>query len=130
MFSKVIKLILTGVLFSFIFPTIAQKMEIEEDPLSALRWFYEMRKDNNKVYSEGRRWEAYLDMRNNTLNKSSAMITANWQSLGPNTIDSLTGRMISHAFDPTDNTIIWAGSANGGLWKSTNAGELWQSPYR
>ena len=35
--------------------------------------------------------------------------------------------MISHAFDPTDNTIIWAGSANGGLWKSTNAGASWQS---
>lgn len=127
MFSKVIKLILTVVLFSFMSPVNAQKREIEEDPLSALRWFYEMRKDNNEIYSEGRRWEAYLDMRNNTLNKSSAMITANWESIGPNTIDSLTGRMISHAFDPTDNNIIWAGSANGGLWKSTNAGELWQS---
>jgi len=127
MFVKLIKSIFIIVLFNFVLPAIAQDQEIEEDPLAALKWFHEMRKDDKGVYSEGRRWEAYLDMRKNTLNRSTAIAAASWISLGPNNSNAVTGRMISHAFDPIDNNIIWAGSANGGLWKSTNAGASWQS---
>ena len=127
MIIMVRKLILVLMIINLSFPLKAQIKEIEEDPLAAMKWFYEMRKDDKGNYSESRRWEAYLEMRKNTLNKSGYAPIANWQSLGPNTADSLTGRMISHAFDPTDNNIIWAGSANGGLWKSTNAGDSWES---
>ncbi len=115
-------LLLMAALSAFLF---AETNEIEEDPLAALRWFYEMRKDADGNYSEGKRWEAYQNMRKQTLNKTGFMPVANWRSIGPNTTDSLTGRMISHAIDPVDNQIIWAGSANGGLWKSTNGGDSW-----
>lgn len=127
MFPKMAKFVFLLALFNFALSAIAQDQEIEEDPLAALKWFHEMRKDDKGVYSAGRRWEAYLDMGKNTINKSTAIAAATWVSLGPNTSNAVTGRMISHAFDPTDNTIIWAGSANGGLWKSTNAGASWQS---
>jgi photosystem II stability/assembly factor-like uncharacterized protein len=42
-----------------------------------------------------------------------------WQSIGPN---NLGGRTLSMAFDPVDTSIIWMGSASGGLWKSTTGG--------
>ncbi len=41
------------------------------------------------------------------------------QSIGPNNV---AGRMLSLAIHPTNPNIIWAGSAGGGLWKSTTAG--------
>ncbi|MFQ5568603.1 MAG: hypothetical protein ACE5G0_02945 [Rhodothermales bacterium] len=45
-----------------------------------------------------------------------------WQNAGFNA----SGRILTHAFDPHDSRIIWAGSASGGLWKTTNAGESWR----
>ena len=42
-----------------------------------------------------------------------------WESLGPQNIG---GRTLCLAFHPTDEDIIFAGSASGGLWKSTTQG--------
>jgi photosystem II stability/assembly factor-like uncharacterized protein len=36
-----------------------------------------------------------------------------------------SGRVISIAFHPTDPAIIYAGAANGGVWKSTDNGQTW-----
>ena len=43
----------------------------------------------------------------------------NWVSMGP---DNVGGRTISMAIDPTDTSVIYLGSASGGLWKSTTGG--------
>jgi photosystem II stability/assembly factor-like uncharacterized protein len=45
--------------------------------------------------------------------------TPEWESLGPKNIG---GRTLCLAFHPTDTGTIWAGSASGGLWKTTTAG--------
>jgi photosystem II stability/assembly factor-like uncharacterized protein len=42
-----------------------------------------------------------------------------WSNYGPNNIG---GRTISIAIDPTDTSVVWLGSASGGLWKSTTGG--------
>lgn len=50
----------------------------------------------------------------------------NWESLGPNNIG---GRTLCLAFHPDDPGVIYAGSASGGLWKTTSAGvgtEAWE----
>ncbi len=44
---------------------------------------------------------------------------ANWHALGPKNIG---GRTLCLAFHPSDPDIIFAGSASGGLWKTTSAG--------
>ncbi len=93
-------------------------------PYMRARWFYEMRKDHTGAIPPLQRWQAYLDSKHQLLEKGTAL-TANWENLGPNTIDTLGGRMISHAFDPEDPEIIWAGSGSGGLWKTTNGGDSW-----
>ena len=49
-----------------------------------------------------------------------------WQSIGPNNVG---GRTVSIAIDPVDTSVVWLGSASGGLWKSTTGGigvNAWQ----
>ncbi|MFI5252829.1 MAG: T9SS type A sorting domain-containing protein [Bacteroidota bacterium] len=57
-------------------------------------------------------------LRDQSFKKSSASI-APWHSLGPNNIG---GRVLSLGIDPVNSNVIWAGSASGGLWKSTTGG--------
>ena len=47
-----------------------------------------------------------------------------WLSLGP---ANIAGRMRSMALDPTDPSVLYAGSAGGGIWKSTNEGVTWRA---
>ena len=42
-----------------------------------------------------------------------------WEAIGPKNIG---GRTLYLAVNPLDTNILWAGSASGGLWKSTTAG--------
>ncbi|MBK9272383.1 MAG: hypothetical protein IPM48_12385 [Saprospiraceae bacterium] len=42
-----------------------------------------------------------------------------WHFLGP---DHIAGRMLSLAIHPFDTSILWAGSASGGLWYSASGG--------
>ncbi|MEL6631068.1 MAG: T9SS type A sorting domain-containing protein [Bacteroidota bacterium] len=44
-----------------------------------------------------------------------------WQQIGPDNTGTITRAL---AFDDSEN--IWAGSQNGGLWRSTNLGESWE----
>ncbi len=46
----------------------------------------------------------------------------NWDWLGPGNIG---GRVRSILVHPTDPDILWAGSAGGGVWKTTNGGASW-----
>lgn len=46
----------------------------------------------------------------------------NWVSIGPRNIN---GRIRCLAIHPTDGNIIYAGAAEGGVWKSTDSGQSW-----
>ncbi|PLX31149.1 MAG: hypothetical protein C0600_06365, partial [Ignavibacteria bacterium] len=46
-----------------------------------------------------------------------------WLNLGPTNI---AGRIRAMAIDPSDASIIYAGSAGGGVWKSTTGGADWR----
>jgi hypothetical protein len=54
-----------------------------------------------------------------------------WQSLGPTNWTNQgsnsagNGRINTMAFHPTNSSIMWAGSALGGLWKTVDAGLNW-----
>nr|WP_321235985.1 T9SS type A sorting domain-containing protein [uncultured Psychroserpens sp.] len=61
---------------------------------------------------------AFSDKRNNSSRRSSQMV-GEWESLGPQNIG---GRTLCLAFHPTNPDIIFAGSASGGLWKTTTQG--------
>lgn len=87
---------------------------------------YELRKDYRGDAGGLRRWETFRAIRNRTLSRNGPDPAADWQSVGPNKMENMGGRMISHAFDPNDPQIIWAGSASGGLWLTENGGDNWQ----
>ncbi len=43
-----------------------------------------------------------------------------WASIGP---DNIGGRALAVAVDPSNPSVVWAGAASGGLWKSTTGGD-------
>ncbi len=48
--------------------------------------------------------------------------TRSWIKRGPNNV---SGRLLTVALDVDDENIIQAGSASGGMWRSTNGGKSW-----
>ncbi len=57
---------------------------------------------------------------------SSVGGTNTWVLAGPTNIE---GRVTSLAIDPTDHNIVYAGSANGGVWKTTDFCQSWVSVF-
>jgi len=70
-------------------------------------------------------WEQYLEIKRRTRPKYSRVNAANWTSLGD--VSNIAGRILCITVDPNNSNNLWAGSASGGIWKSTNAGTSWTS---
>lgn len=60
-----------------------------------------------------------LTRRNPSSTEEINSLTGNWTALGPKV---LGGRILCLAFDPVDPNTMYAGSASGGLWKTTTGG--------
>lgn len=61
---------------------------------------------------------------------TSSLLTpiGTWTNLGPNSSTggyAGIGRINCIAFDPTNASVIYVGSAGGGVWKTTNGGTSW-----
>ena len=66
-----------------------------------------------------------LDDRRAVLSKDAAAQDGgigNWTWLGPSNIGGRVRALVRH---PTNFDILWAGSAGGGIWKTTNGGSSW-----
>jgi photosystem II stability/assembly factor-like uncharacterized protein len=89
-------------------------------PWKRLEWFIEPR-----IYPDGefhpeklfRAWERLGEMEQ-TMSRGAET----WYPLGPTNI---AGRMKDIAIDPLTTSIIYAGAASGGIWKSVNSGASW-----
>jgi photosystem II stability/assembly factor-like uncharacterized protein len=103
--------------------------------------------ETNSEYNRFKRWEAFvrprLDesghfpssalsdewFRSQRGRKTSYLIdSANWNLVGPMNDPAGgggMGRLDVIRFQPGNSQILWAGSANGGLWKSMDAGISW-----
>ena len=53
--------------------------------------------------------------------KSGSIDNATWEEMGPYNVP---GRMLSVAVNPLDTTVVLAGSASGGLWRTNNASTI------
>lgn len=110
-----------------------------EDPEARLRYFYEPR-----VYpgaypgSEipaAKRLAAHRQLnaaRARTSGKRARFAESTWRLAGPkptrtpgNALYSTAGRVSAMAIDPRDSKVIYAGPADGGLWKTTDGGDTW-----
>ena len=93
-------------------------------PFQRAKYEYESR-----AYHDGSlpdRVRMFEEAQQGMLKTQGTMAAADWRSMGPNTIDSLGGRMTCHAFHPQNPNTIYSGSSGGGLWKTTNAGDSWE----
>lgn len=93
-------------------------------PYQRARHDYESRAFHDGTLPE--RWRMYEESKNKMLRTTGPMAAANWQNLGPNTIDSLGGRVTCHAFHRQNPDIMYAGSVGGGLWRTANGGDNWE----
>ena len=80
------------------------------------------------------RQERLLKSSGRSRNTSPLVDTANWVFIGPNPIPlgqtqgtrvPVSGRTISIAIHPTDPDTVYVGTAQGGLYKTTNGGTNW-----
>jgi len=82
--------------------------------------------------SRAKAWEEYqIFLKNNSgkysVNAAPSSTTANWTPLGPygSPVNGDAGRLQCVRFMPGNSSIIFVGTAAGGLWKSTNNGSTW-----
>ncbi len=59
---------------------------------------------------------------NRVVSLSSSVTSGSWTSRGPQNVGGRTLALLVH---PTNNQILYAASASGGLWQSTNGGASW-----
>lgn len=58
------------------------------------------------------------------------LVSGSWSQVGPLSVTQTNqgiGRVNRLAFHPTDVNILYAATAGGGLWKTTNGGSTWNS---
>jgi photosystem II stability/assembly factor-like uncharacterized protein len=96
-----------------------------------LRWLnhWEMRLDENgEIPAAGRNVNTVADFKRTNPSSLRNGNTFKWTNLGPSTTVggyNGLGRVNSIGFHPTDEKTIYAGSAGGGLWKTTTGGNAW-----
>ncbi len=55
--------------------------------------------------------------------KLAGVGSTSWTNLGPGNVAGRTRMLVVH---PTNANVLWAGTARGGVWKSSDAGENWK----
>jgi photosystem II stability/assembly factor-like uncharacterized protein len=86
----------------------------------AFEWWYGTRAYPFEMIPKSAYFDAYRYSRENLVPAGTRDAMPQWRSIGP---DNVGGRVLSVAVDPSNPSVLWAGSASGGLWKSTVAGE-------
>src|SRR5690348_6522021 len=62
---------------------------------------------------------------------TTAASTSSWTLVGPQPVSTpfiygnVSGRVAALAVDPGNSSVVYLGAAQGGVWKSTNAGTSW-----
>jgi hypothetical protein len=82
-------------------------------------WFYTQRAYPSGDIPATARAQAWEEKQQSSRESN---LDENWTPAGPT---NLAGRILCLAWHPTNGSIIYAGSASGGLWKTTDGGSNW-----
>lgn len=127
--------------------TFSQDLDIKENPYDKAddliksrkafqreRWFYEQRMYPNNFIPKDAYEKAYEQKEALKKENGFAMnsVFGSWTNLGPTTgfyfaYSNITSRMATVMYDPGNANILYIGAADGGIWKSTNAGLTWSA---
>ncbi len=101
------------------------KRALGEVPMTAM-YYYAMRQEGNPGLDvDAKRMDAYREITRReaaAMNKESLVFATDWTERGPWNIG---GRIRSIVNDPSNPSVLYAGSASGGVWKTTNLGMSW-----
>ncbi|MHC4354652.1 MAG: WD40/YVTN/BNR-like repeat-containing protein, partial [Planctomycetota bacterium] len=75
-----------------------------------------------RALTQKNRMKRVMSERMQKSNSPPVLGQCNWVSIGPRNIN---GRVRCLAIHPTNGAIIYAGAAEGGVWKSTDFGQSW-----
>lgn len=108
-----------------------------EDPSLRSEWFRVRRAYPLPHIPVGARLHALqqlnqkMEIESETTGIGGKMAGTSWQLLGPKptttgySYPTTAGRVTALAVDPTNSSTVYAGGAEGGVWKSTNGGTTW-----
>ena len=89
-------------------------------PYNRWAWFYGQRADGSGTNPIEARMQAWQEKQANR--RPASNLDESWTQLGP---ENMGGRILCIVYDPTNVNIVYAGSASGGLWKSTDGANTW-----
>lgn len=99
-----------------------QEFEEEEeasDAMESMQWMTQIRAYPDKDIPHDKYFKAFEYSSTQLANMEDFAEVGSWTSIGPNNIG---GRSNAIAINPIDTSIVYIGSASGGLWKSTSGG--------
>jgi hypothetical protein len=91
-------------------------------PYNRVKWEYEANLVDGRPPAFGARWRAWEE-KERAFPADGPTPRAAWFNLGP---ANFSGRILALTFDPVDPSIVYAGSAGGGLWRSTIDASSWE----
>ena len=94
------------------------------------RWFFEQRAYPNNYIPENAYSNSITHRDELRVQNANRILDVNWVSLGPTpgyyfNYGNISSRIVTGAYDPSNPNIIYIGPANGGVWKSVDAGVNW-----
>ena len=105
-------------------------------PFARWLWYWDSRLDASGQFPpddiEWTEWAKYKSTHQNQGIGGQSFVGSSWTPMGPFTTPggySGLGRINCMAFDPVDTNTFWVGSPSGGLWKTMDAGQSWQSVF-
>ena len=104
------------------------------------KWFYEQRMYPNNFIPENA-YKNAIEQRNELRDRQGFYINSSkntevtfspWKNIGPtpgyySSYTNISSRITTIQYDPVNPNIIYLGAAFGGVWKSTDGGNTWNS---
>ena len=116
-------------------PRKPQESEQQDIERQRSEWFYGQRAYPRKYVPAGARLNAIRELDLLTTNEFASALPSlsnpSWKLIGPKPIKTpytdpvVSGRVSALAVDPGNPSVVYAGAAQGGIWKTTTSGSSW-----
>jgi len=107
---------------------------VASQQLERWKWFWEPRLNADGTFPTSMHYLQEIHRVNSRKRSADVQAIPSWKEVGPfapdlpgqNNVWSGIGRVNCIAASYSNSLLLWAGSAQGGIWKTTNGGAMWQ----